>query len=63
MDEGGPKKNISARTPNHFAVWNLPILGLSSDYTKKWLCTILIAWALASGSYKQKIPENHAQMG
>ncbi len=31
MDEGGPQKTISIRTLNHFAVWNLPILGLSSD--------------------------------
>ena len=30
MDEGSPKKNISIRTLNHFAVWNLPIQGLSS---------------------------------
>ena len=31
MDEGDPKKIISIRTLNHFAVWNLPIQGLNSD--------------------------------
>ena len=30
MDEGGPKKIISIRTLNHFAVWNIPVQGLSS---------------------------------
>ncbi len=30
MDEGGPKKIISIRTLNHFALWNFAIQGLSS---------------------------------
>ncbi len=29
MDEGAPQKTVSIRTLNHFAVWNLPIQGLS----------------------------------
>ncbi len=28
-----------------------------------WSCTIVIAWALAPGSYKQVIPQNRVQMG
>ncbi len=30
MDEGGPQKIVSIRILNHFAIWNLPIQGLSS---------------------------------